>query len=172
MGRGRIGPVYNLKWRKSCFSVSGWFLLFCIVLFSLYRGSHLVHRHFRQWEQVLQPTDFRSRLPGFESRSPPPLPEYDLVRRISLCRPPCPPLWNEGDRVAASMSRWSKCSWAPTALSVDSSLLIEHLRVAAGRTSLGRGKHFFRTTSKKIISQTNFAHSSHLMSFSLGSSTY
>lgn len=115
MERARIGPVYNLKWSKSCFSISGWFLLFCIVLFSLYRGSRLVHGHFRQWEQVLKPTDVRSRLPGFKWRSHP-LPEYDLVKRISLCRPPCSPLWNEGDRVAASISRWSKCSWGPTAL--------------------------------------------------------
>lgn len=90
----RIRPVHNLKWSNIFLSFYGWYLLFCIVLFWLFRGSYPMHRHFKQWEQVVRHTDSRARLDGFKSRLWHLL-EYNLVKLINLCKPPFPFLSTE-----------------------------------------------------------------------------
>lgn len=111
----RTRPVYNLTDSNCFLFFFGWFLLFCIVLFWFFRSSHLMHEHYRQWEQVVRHTDSRARLHGFKSRPWHLLEIITLVKLINLFKSPFPPLSNEVDNgiVAEYMSRWSKCTERP-----------------------------------------------------------
>lgn len=88
----RTRPVYNLTNSNFFLFFFGWFLLFCNVLFWFFRSSHLMHEHYRQWEQVVRHTDSRARLHGFKSRPWHLLEIITFVKLINLFKSPFPPL--------------------------------------------------------------------------------